>query len=156
MRAFIRLVPGSVTWAVLRRLPASWSAWLLRQTMRALYETYNREGTEAILLFVDPAVEWSDPPESLDGGRERGHDGVRRGLARWTREWDEYRIEPVEFLNAGIERVLVRCRQRGRGKGSALVVESDLFMVWTLDNIKAIEMRMFFDRDQALQALRPE
>jgi hypothetical protein len=81
---------------------------------------------------------------------------VRRGLARWTRQWDEYRIDPVEFLDVGFGRMLVRCRQRGRGEGSAVVVESDLFMVWTLDNARAVEMRMFFDRDQALRALRPE
>jgi ketosteroid isomerase-like protein len=124
--------------------------------MLALYESYNRRGTEAILPFVDPAVEWSDPPDWVDGGLERGHDGVRRGLARWRRQWDEYRIDPVEFLDAGIGRILVCCRQRGRGEGSAIVVESDLFMVWTLDNAKAIEVRMFFDRAQALRALRPE
>ena len=124
--------------------------------MLALYESYNRRGTEAILPFIDPAVEWSDPPELIDGGLEHGHDGVRRGLARWTRQWDEYRIDPVEFLDVGFGRMLVRCRQRGRGEGSAVVVESDLFMVWTLDNARAVEMRMFFDRDQALRALRPE
>jgi ketosteroid isomerase-like protein len=124
--------------------------------MLALYESYNRRGTEATLAFVDPEVEWSDPPEWIDGGLERGHDGVRRGLARWTRQWDEYRIDPVEFLDAGDGRMLVCCRQRGRGEGSAVVVESDLFMVWTLDNAKAVEVRMFFDREQALQALRRE
>jgi SnoaL-like protein len=124
--------------------------------MLSVYESYNRQGTEAILPFVDPAVEWRDPPELIDGGRERGHDGVRRGLARWSQQWSEYRIDPVEFLDAGLGRMLVCCRQRGRGEGSAVVVESDLFMVWTLDKAKAVEMRMFFDRDQALRALRPE
>ena len=124
--------------------------------MLALYEAYNRRGTEAILPFVDPAVEWSSPPEWVDGGLERGHDGVRRGLARWTRQWDQYRIDPVEFLHAGLGRIVVCCRQRGRGEGSGVVVESDLFMVWTLDNARAIEMRMFFDRDEALRALRRE
>ena len=124
--------------------------------MLALYESYNRRGTEAILPFVDPAVEWSDPPDWVDGELDRGHDGVRRGLARWRRQWDEYRIDPVEFLDAGLGRMLVCCRQRGKGEGSAAVVESDLFMVWTLENAKAIEMRMFFDRDEALRALRPE
>jgi ketosteroid isomerase-like protein len=124
--------------------------------MLALYESYNRRGTEAILPFVDPAVEWSDPPDWIDGGLERGHDGVRRGIARWTRQWDEYRIDPVEFLDAGLGRLLVCCSQRGRGEGSTVVVESDLFMIWTFDNAKAVEVRMFFDRDQALRALRPE
>jgi ketosteroid isomerase-like protein len=122
--------------------------------MLAMYEAYNRRGTEAILPFVDPAVEWSDPPEWVDGGLERGHDGVRRGLARWTRQWDQYRIDPVEFLDAGLGRMLVCCRQRGRGEGSGVIVESDLFMVWTLHNARAVEMRMFFDRDEALRALR--
>ncbi len=124
--------------------------------MLALYESYNRRGTEAILPFVDPGVEWSDAPELIDGGLERGHDGVRCGLARWARQWDEYRIDPVEFLDAGLGRMLVCCRQRGRGEGSAVVVESDLFMIWRLDNAMAVEMRMFFDRDQALRALPPE
>ena len=122
--------------------------------MVSLYDAYNRRGTEAILPFVDPAVEWSDPPEWIDGGREHGHEGVRRGLARWTRQWDEYRIDPVDFIDAGLGRMLVGCRQRGRGEGSAAVVESDLFMVWTLDNAKVVEMRMFFDREEALRTLR--
>jgi hypothetical protein len=121
--------------------------------MLALYESYNRRGTEAILAFVDPGVEWSDAPELIDGGVWRGHDGVRHGLARWTRQWDGYRIDPVEFLDAGLGRMLVRCRQRGRGESSAVVVESDLFMV--LDNARAVEMRMFFGHEQALRALSP-
>ena len=124
--------------------------------MRGLYESYNRRGTEAILPFIDPAVEWSNPPEWIESGLERGHAGVRRGLARWTRQWDEYRIDPVEFLDAGLGRMLACCRQRGRGKGSAVPVESDLFMFWRLDEAKAVEMRMFFDRDQALRALRSD
>ena len=152
-RALIRIVPGAIIWAVIRRLPATWSAWLLNRTMLALYDLYNRSGTEAIIPFFAPAVEWREPPGWVDGGIERGHDGVRRALARWTRQWDEYRIDPVGFVHAGLGHVLVCCRQRGRGEGSGVVVESDLYMVWTLENVKAVEMRMFFDRDEALRAL---
>ena len=122
--------------------------------MIALYESYNRWGTDAILPFVARDVEWSDPPDWVDGGHERGRDGVRRALARWTRQWAEYWITPVEFLHDGLERILVCCRQRGRGEGSDVVVESDLFMVWKLHDARAVEMRMFFDRDQALRVLR--
>ena len=122
--------------------------------MLALYGSFNQRGTEAILPFLAPSVEWSDPPGWVDGGRERGHDGVRRALARWTRQWDQFRIDPVEFFDPGLGRLLIYCRQSGRGEGSGAVVDSDLYMVWTLDNAKAIEVRMFFERDEALRALR--
>ena len=48
-----------------------------------------------------------------------GHDGVRRSLARWVGEWDEYSFEVRQLIDFGDD-VLVEGWHRGRGKTSGL------------------------------------
>ena len=101
---------------------------------------------------LDPQIEWHDPRE-MAGSQPvyRGHAGVEASIRNWVGTWDDFRYEPRELIDAG-DKVLVIGRQSGRGKGSQVDVGSDLFHLWTLHDGKAVEMRMFTDRDEALEA----
>ena len=55
-------------------------------------------------------------------GFYEGHDGYRRFLEEIDEVWDDFRAEPLEFIDAG-DKVVVSHVVRGRGKGSGVEVE---------------------------------
>jgi ketosteroid isomerase-like protein len=96
-------------------------------------------------------VAWHDPPDFPDAQVHIGIDGVVNALGVWADAWDDWQIEIDEFVDAG-ERVLVRGKQRGRGKGTGVLVEQPLCLVYLMRDGKAVEVRAFFDEGQALEA----
>jgi ketosteroid isomerase-like protein len=65
------------------------------------YEAINREDVAAALAEVDPNVEWWVRWDQPDQSVVRGHDA-------WTAQWDEiyatfadFRMDPMEFIDAG-------------------------------------------------------
>ena len=66
------------------------------------YAAYNRDGPHAIIEYLDPEVEWGTPEQDpFMTGTYRGHEGVRRFLDEFFELFEEARIEPEEFLDAG-------------------------------------------------------
>jgi ketosteroid isomerase-like protein len=126
------------------------------EVVRAIYESWSRGDYEAVFARLDTDIEWFGPPDiSASGepgsGLSRGHEGVRRSLARWVGSWDEYSFELRLLTDCGDD-VLVEGWHRGRGKTSGVEVSEEIFSVWTLQAGKAIRQRMFRDRDEAVEA----
>src|SRR5918992_5665235 len=96
-------------------------------------------------------ITWHDPPDFPDAQVHHGMDGVIRALGVWSSAWTDWRIELNEYVDAG-ERVLVRGKQWGRGKDTGVLVEQPLCLVYLLRDGKVVEVRAFFDDDQALEA----
>ena len=82
------------------------------ELVRTAFEHWNRGDFEAVLEYIDPDVEWRTATPLLDLPQvSRGHDGVRAFWETWTSSWNNIRIEPEEFIQAGDELlVLVRWR----------------------------------------------
>ena len=57
--------------------------------------------------------------------------------------WGDYEAELVDISEAPDGRVVSTLRQRGRGAGSGVAVESDLFMVWTIRDGRPVRMEMY-------------
>ena len=67
---------------------------------------------------------------------------------------DDYRMAPEEFIDAGDDRVLVFSREGGRGRGSgAEVISQPTAHVWTIRNGKAVSLRSYWERADALEAV---
>ena len=96
-------------------------------------------------------VAWHDPPDFPDAKVHFGVEGVIEALGAWANAWSEWEIELDEYLDAG-DRVLVRGKQRGRGKDTGAWVDQPLCLVYLLRDAKVVEVRAFFDNDQALEA----
>ena len=77
-----------------------------------------------------------------------------RVFAAWEREvgevWDDFRIEPERFIDAG-NRVIVIETRRARGKGSGVEVEMRSGVVWTLSDGKIVRMETDLDPDEAVR-----
>ena len=80
-----------------------------------------------------------------------GHDGIRRFAADLDEVWDEFRTEPIEFIDVG-ETVVVSHRVHARGKGSGVEVELPSSSLYMLRNRKVTAIRMYREHADALEA----
>jgi ketosteroid isomerase-like protein len=92
---------------------------------RDFIEAYNRRDFDAALENFDPDVQWVLPAlQSSDSAQ--GTDAVRRFWEGLDETMEELRLDPQEFVDAG-DRVAVRLRYFGRGKGSGVEIESEMY-----------------------------
>jgi len=118
-------------------------------TLRAGYEAYNRDGVEATLEFLDPAIEWRNPVDSPIAGVWRGHDGVREWHRQALESFAEMRFQPDEYLSLDDDRVLVMVTAWVRGQGSEIEMEMPFAHLWRFREGRAVEMQMYSDVEQA-------
>ena len=119
--------------------------------IQTMFDAFKKRDIAGALEGVDHDIELE--PSSMFPGQEvyRGHEDVLRFFAMFFEAWDEYHAEPVEFIDAG-ENVVVVVHQRARGKGSGVMIESDMFQVWTLRDGKAVRVRVSESREEALRS----
>jgi ketosteroid isomerase-like protein len=105
--------------------------------------------------FMDPEIEWRGPREFPDLAEPHfGHEGVARYIAKVNEAFDDYRMAPEEFIDAGRDQVLVFSREGGRGKGSGAEVQTHpTAHLWTLRGGKATRMQSYWERSDALEAV---
>jgi ketosteroid isomerase-like protein len=104
----------------------------------------------ALRGYFDPEIEWVPVPQSILATRSyEGYEGVRRFWTDFLSAWDEYSVEPVEFVDCG-DQVAVIMRMTARTHG----VEID--ELWsslsTLRDGKVVRVQGFTSRDGALEA----
>jgi ketosteroid isomerase-like protein len=100
--------------------------------------------------LLDAEVEVHDH-DILDAGDYRGHEGFGRWLEDWGAAWEQYTIEPEEFIDAG-EKVLVVLRMKATGLGSGVGVERQDGAVFTLRNGRVTGLEYYNTREQALES----
>ena len=98
------------------------------ETLRALYEAFNRGDFDAAVELVRPDAEFIRPVV----------EAPLRGAAA-IREWmepdafEKQQIEPLHFEVNG-DRVLTRQHMRARGAGSGIELDVETWVVFTLDD----------------------
>jgi uncharacterized protein len=114
-----------------------------------LFEAGDRESWRQ--YFHEDVVWDTSESDLLLAGMYRGHEGIERFFGDWLSTWDEFEIEHLEWIEAG-DSVVVAFRQRGRGKGSGIVIDRDFFGVYDLKDGKVTRYKAFGSRDAALRA----
>jgi uncharacterized protein len=117
------------------------------ELVRAAIEAFNEGDEKRILELIDPEMEGHDPDRT--GEVARGIDGFTRFMAEWLENWDDYRIDAKEIIDAG-NQVVVLGRQRGTGKGSGIEIEDNISMVFRVRDGKAVEYWIFGAPERAL------
>jgi ketosteroid isomerase-like protein len=120
------------------------------EALRRAYAAFNRNDIPATVEALDPGIEWTEPAEFPGGGTYHGHDGVKAYLSQSRSDWAEGSSEPERFIVAG-DKIIVFVHARVRLKGSTEWHETRLADVFTFRNGKAIRMRAFSERRQALE-----
>jgi len=81
-----------------------------------------------------------------------GHDGVRHYWRENISVFGEVDFEVDELIDAG-DQVLAVIREREVGRASGVPVETTHLALYTLSGGKVIQMQVFDDRQQALEAV---
>jgi len=123
--------------------------------LRAAYAAFNRGDIDAAVEPLDAQIEWSEPAEFPGGGTYQGREGAKQYLAQSRAAWAEVISEPEQFITAG-SRIVVFVYARVRPKGSNEWQEVRLAGVYTFRHDKAIQMRAFADRQEALRWAGPK
>jgi uncharacterized protein len=118
--------------------------------LRETYAALNRNDVEATVKAFDAQIAWIEPTEYPGGGTYHGHAAVKAHLSRARGTWAEGSCEPERFIAAG-DKVIVFIYVRVRLKHETEWREGRHAAVYTFRNGKAIEMRIFDDKGQALE-----
>jgi uncharacterized protein len=118
--------------------------------LRGAYAAFNRGDMDAAVEFLDPQIEWTEPAEFPGGGTYHGREGAKRYLTQSRAAWAEVNSEPERFITAG-KRIVVFVHARVRANDSNEWQDVRLADVYTIQGGKAIQMRAFADRQDALR-----
>jgi ketosteroid isomerase-like protein len=118
--------------------------------VRASYDAYGRGDFAAVLDAMDPTIEWVDQDSLPWGGSHRGHEAFANHMQTFAGHFEEVRIEPTEFLDAG-ENVAVTGRLSGRAQAGAFDVPS--VWIWQLRDGKTTRVDTYTDTAAVLEAL---
>ena len=100
--------------------------------------------------LLDPGLEVHDH-DSPDLTVLKGHHGFLRWIDDWDQAWEDWSVEPEEYIEAG-DRVLVLTRLSARGRGSGVPVVRRDGMIWTVRDGKAVRLDYYGSTTEALEA----
>jgi ketosteroid isomerase-like protein len=122
------------------------------EIVRRLYGFWLDRDFSTIADFVNPDVVLDLSRNVFNPGVHRGLDGFRRFLEEIDETWEDFRITPEEFVDAGND-VFVAYRISGKGRGSGVEANMRVFGVWTLHGGKVSRFAGGYrDRTEALEA----
>jgi ketosteroid isomerase-like protein len=118
---------------------------------RAFITAYNRRDFDAAVEFFDPEIDWVLPAHQ-QADSCRGPDEIKRFWEGLDETFEELRLEPQEYVDAG-DRVATRLRYYAHGKGSGVVIEGDLYhQVTTFRDGTMVRIEYFTEWAEALEA----
>jgi ketosteroid isomerase-like protein len=115
------------------------------ETVRSAYDAFNRKDIPAVLASYDPQIEW------IEAGGGRSPAGTFRGpqsvandvFATVPQNFDDFRAEPEQFIDAG-EQVVVVGRFRGKATSGA-TLDAPFVHVNRMRNGKVVGFQNFVE-----------
>jgi ketosteroid isomerase-like protein len=121
------------------------------ELVRRGHDAFRDSGEEAIFEYLHADIDLTPVEELLDGETFHGHDGVRRFFQMLREAFGDFGWEPQEFVDQD-DHVIVATRFFAAGRGSGVPVEAMIYNVWTVRHGKAIRVRGYLSRSDALEA----
>jgi uncharacterized protein len=122
---------------------------LVRRTIGA----FNSGDWDASLEYMDEDIEWRAADAVPDQDSYFGRDGVRAFWTAWTDNFEGFRLEVEELIDAGDD-VVVVTRIRGRGIASGAEVRSNSFaQVARVRDRKIRRWEIYDSAQEALEAV---
>lgn len=123
------------------------------ERLRAGYAAFNAGDISAFVERIHPDFVVSDRDELPDPRSYRGFEGAEAAAAGAGEGFEDYRIEPEEFIEVGSDAVVVVATQSGRGASSGARVEGTIVHLWRMRDGKATSMKAYSSKEEALAAL---
>jgi ketosteroid isomerase-like protein len=121
------------------------------ELIREAFEAWQAQSLESV-SFLDPEIAWYPAEDEPDPRVRHGIEEVGKLWAEWLTSFEDFRLEPLEFIAAG-ENVIVPLRITGRIPGSEGIVAPDETQVFTVRDGRIVVVREYRTRAQAFAAL---
>jgi ketosteroid isomerase-like protein len=118
--------------------------------LRSAYAAFNRGDIDSAVRFLDPQIEWIEPPEFPGGGTYHEVEGAKLYLTQSRAGATQVISEPEQFISSE-DRIVVFVHARVLPKDSNTWQEIRLADVYTFQNGRATKMRAFANREEALR-----
>jgi ketosteroid isomerase-like protein len=124
------------------------------EIVRRVSDALTAGDLDTVFTLVAPEIEWdfSNAETWFEEPIYRGYDGVFAFLGMWMGEWEDYRFEVEEIIDAGDKTVAI-VRDEGTSKGAGIKLERRHAEVWTINNGQVVRIEPFDHREQALEAV---
>jgi len=103
----------------------------LRATAHALVQTINARDFDALAQVMHPDLRFRSALGATEGQVYVGLAGLREWASSVDEVWDGYRVEIIDFREAGEERAVVVLHATGVGHGSGVPLDARLGQIWT-------------------------
>ena len=127
------------------------------QIMRRSFDLWNRGDIEGWLETIDPAIGWDISTHPLPDvpNRGRGREALTTDMfATYLSGWNDYSAELKEVFEAG-EHVILVLHETATMRDTGVPLERDLVQLWTVRGERAVFLRVFRTKDEALEAAGP-
>ena len=121
--------------------------------VREAFESFLGGDQEKTAQLVDPEVEFHGTVGGLQEGQiAYGQSDIDQTFESQDLEaWEERRLEPEEFIDAG-DQVVVLLHEYRRGKGSGVELETETAVVVAVSGGRVVRIQGYMDRGAALEA----
>ena len=123
---------------------------MARTDAELVRDALSAPGLSAFGEYLHPDAVFYQAPEIPDADTYHGKREFLRGLRLWLEDWDEFRYVPEEIVEG--ERLFVRVKIVGRGKGSGVEIEQQIFHVWESRDGLLSRCEVYWDESRARHA----
>lgn len=121
--------------------------------IQRLYQAFARGDVPGVLGTFDPEIEWISAEGAPYPGTFVGPNAILTNIfARIGSEWDGFRVEPAEFLDAG-EHVVALGRYHGAYKSTGRGMSAAFAHGWTVRDGRVLRFRQYVDTRKMAEAL---
>ena len=118
------------------------------EDIELLRKAYAARSPEEFGEYLHPDAELHQAAEIPDSDVYRGKEEFLRGLGLWLEDWERFRYVPVEVLESP-NGIYMNLKMVGRGKGSGVKLEQQVFNIWDMRDGLAWRCMVFWDEDSA-------
>ena len=114
---------------------------------------FNRGDVDTWLEYFADDIDYRAVEGALDDrGPMHGKDAVRAYVQDWLDMFDDFKVEPMELIDAGEDQVIAVGRISGRAKLSGVETDLTYAALYTIRDGKIARGREYWTRDEALEA----
>jgi ketosteroid isomerase-like protein len=119
-----------------------------------VFEQLADGGFDSVWEYLDPDLEWETSPNLPDAGIYRGRERVREFIEeQWEVVWGGApRVDVERAFDCGDD-VLLFIRVRGHGSHTEIPLDVQIAQLITVRSGKAVRVKVFPDRQDALNAV---
>lgn len=121
--------------------------------IRDAVEALRAEGLDAWAQFMADDIHYRAMEGAPDDrGPMHGRDAVRAYLQEWFDMFDGFKVEALELLDAGEDKVILVMRFAGRAKLSGIETDQTAAILYTIRDGKVARGKEFATREEAVEA----